>query len=1171
MKRIFFIEILLCLYLLLTAQTAWDGTISEVTPTGNTYYINNAQQLAWVAQQSQTNNFNGYVVRLTNDIDLGWKEVPSKHWTPIGTADLPFQGEFDGQNHIIRNLYIMGSFSSAGLFAAIGNEAVVHNVGLSQGLINTDGTNDVGSFVGINAGNLHHCFSMVQIIAHNGNRIGCLTGTNKGTIEYCYNTGIITDANSYIGGLVGSNMAGAVVRECYNTGYTKGSNNAGALFGINQEGTTLENVYFDQQMTRMHATGLGETDPTVRNTDHAITTTPEFILRYKEKAEWDVSLNTYYPQLACFAGSDASIISTYGILLNSSDLPIERADGVGAPANGNKIRKEFLLCKVEGTDVTWESENESVIQFDNYYFKGLVFRPCALQEVMLRITTGNDTKTIYTVVKNYDSFDAGILAGNYIACWNEAVKLTSATENPTKEASGGKDDEQTAPTDYQYLLHMYEVTYDEDGNEIRTLLQNLHLTYREYHAFYLPTDTKGHYVFTQEVHDSQCHTEFAETEGELHLHVMEEFDPGKLCSNTDTIYGVPCDTTVLSCKDASGGGGEFEYMWNMTQLRVNYITGEVDTIKKNDRVYQGYTAVTTASCPVHITEAGEYIYQRHVKEATCKQQFSPSDFLHRIVVFENIQPGSIAPDNQNLCTPQVSDTIHEILPAQGGNGRYIYRWLCNGIPIGNSDTTDLPLDEITLEAGNTYTFVRQVTDDTGLAEWQTSDGEVVLSIYESYNAGVIKQEELYLCMNTEETQTINLNISEQQAIEGEGEFEYCWLLTANDKVLDTLYINQNSLNRQLLLKDYPALQLPAIITIERLVRNSYCKSLWQHSAGKAIYYVGVHEYLTEIVSVCEMDMPYTGSYQFEDGTVKAYTLSRDTESIIMHDKTEWGCNKEVTLQCAVRKVPVVEVAEMAAVCQTDTVMYLQYTLKEGAPDHYLLTINEAATKAGFLSVDTMLPKGNVIPIEIPAIPLGNYNLYIQFYNATEGENHCIGHVIEVPFTIALDGYVHNKWSDVLFVDNSDKNCEPDCEDDITFNHYQWYKDGEPVEGANGQYYYEEGGLNGVYYAMLTATDGTTYRSCDYEMRPGTNLQNIPPNNTDNLLIYPVPATAGMPIQIHLPQRGSLTIYSIDGQTLQQFSSDNTICQLPAPLTAGIYLVTYTNATGNRIVRKLIVE
>ena len=88
----------------------WDGTVSKDAPLQNGlgyYQINNARELAWISKQVNS-GYNNIKIRLMEDIYLN--DVDNNQykneWTPIGSDELQFEGEFDGNNHIIYGLYI---------------------------------------------------------------------------------------------------------------------------------------------------------------------------------------------------------------------------------------------------------------------------------------------------------------------------------------------------------------------------------------------------------------------------------------------------------------------------------------------------------------------------------------------------------------------------------------------------------------------------------------------------------------------------------------------------------------------------------------------------------------------------------------------------------------------------------------------------------------------------------------------------------------------------------------------------------------------------------------------------------------------------------------------------------------------------------------------------------
>lgn len=1159
--------LLLCISALLHAQEPWDGTTSEPTLTGTIYSVGTAQELAWISKQSLTDDFEGYTIVLTADIDLGGAQDPKQSWPPIGNSAHPFKGEFDGDNHVIRNVYISGLLSSAGLFAETGEAANIHNLAIAQGQIFTNGVNDVGCFVGIHRGTIDHCFNMAQILADNGNRIGGLVGKNYGTIRYSYNTGLITKANTQVGGLVGYNTVNAVLEWCYNTGHCTGAGTIGALIGENEAPANLiTNVYFDQQVTRTDA--LGHSVTALDNATFAVVKTMEMKEKFEEETtEWVCPENNAYPLLKCFENVTAAKLSTYGIRLDADNMPMERAEAVGTPKEGNKPRETFGLDH-EGSG-EWTSANDDVIHIKNSS-TAETKRPCGNQEVLLTITWGNDIKQIYTYVRGYDTFDPGEVSGKKEACWNEAdVKFSSL--NNGKKPSGGKDDKQEDPTDYKYMVIRYTVTYEENGDTTRTLLDTIFVGgEKDYNSLILNTSETGEYAFKRYVHDYQCTPTWTESPGWAYLKVLNKFEAGSLYDKIDTIYGLPKDTVVLSEVDATGGGGEFTYGWSMNQTIVNYVTGETRQGTKQTTLFdENGDPIVTSTCPVHFTEPGEYVYERKVKEESCQNQYLPSTTPHTFVVFDSLRAGTIMHIEEKLCTPEVKDTVLEVAPATGGNGRYSYRWLCNGEVIPNSDTVAFNLGNVTLTDGQTYVFRRQVKDDTGLMDWTTSEDSVHFTIYAAYKAGSVRHVEDHQCYTHGGDLSLRLQANQKDAPQGDGDFIYCWLLfRGGEKTpFDTIRQDVASLDATVQLSSLAGLRLPGSLVVRRAVKNILCPTAWQVSSDSAVWHVGYEEVTNATVTPCAAELPYRDTYHFQDGRTQNYTLP-DSASITFDDRTPDGCPLTHTITCYAFKRPEVEVQPVVSVCQTDTALLLNYTILEGLPNAYDVTFSAEAEAAGFVSrKGQTLPDGNEIYVPMPThAALGKYSFSVVFYTASSsGTAGCIGEPQTLSFSLDLDGFVHRKWNDVVFVDNSDKNCEPNCDEDLTFIAYQWYKDGEPIPGATEQSYYEEGGLNGYYSVVMMASDSTIYRSCEYEMRP-TALEDV----EAPVRLYPVPVSSGASVQVEADEEGEIKMYNLQGICCSTFTLRSGRQAITAPSTPGIYLLRFVSTHKQIFTCKLIV-
>lgn len=196
-------------------ESKWDGIkTEEIVPKGKTYVIENADQLAWIAQQTdEGKNFLGCTFKLIADIDLD-----GRPWIPIGSNENPFYGSFDGQGHTIRNLSTnkkLPSDNGFGLFGSIrarasGKDIYIRNLTIEN--VQMDYGNDQGALAGV---------------------INCGLSVNL-TIENCHVSGSIRGGT--LGGLAGVIYCGAsgselVVRNCTSQAKIVTSGDGGGIVG----------------------------------------------------------------------------------------------------------------------------------------------------------------------------------------------------------------------------------------------------------------------------------------------------------------------------------------------------------------------------------------------------------------------------------------------------------------------------------------------------------------------------------------------------------------------------------------------------------------------------------------------------------------------------------------------------------------------------------------------------------------------------------------------------------------------------------------------------------------------------------------------------------------------------------------------------------------------------
>ncbi len=214
------------------------GSGTDIDP----YRIYTTNDLKKLADLVNDGLGHGAYYRLEADIDLsmyGKDYDGGKGWMPIGIADIPFEGIFDGNNKKITGLYINREQDNIGLFGYI-DQGTVKNVVLVEG--NVTGKNNVGGVAGrISdpfAGMLENCINTGSVSG--SENVGGVAGNVSGisTIENWINTGNISGREN-VGGVVGYTEL-ATIKALNNSGRISGNNHVGGIVGYSKNGSGVE-------------------------------------------------------------------------------------------------------------------------------------------------------------------------------------------------------------------------------------------------------------------------------------------------------------------------------------------------------------------------------------------------------------------------------------------------------------------------------------------------------------------------------------------------------------------------------------------------------------------------------------------------------------------------------------------------------------------------------------------------------------------------------------------------------------------------------------------------------------------------------------------------------------------------------------------------------------------
>mgnify|MGYP002543204586 CR=1 FL=1 len=226
----------------MTEKTVWEGgsDITEPASVDGIYQISSGSELAWLAQQVNSDKNSDCSAVLTKDIDLG-----NESWTPVGKSNYyAFKGTFDGQGHSVNNISINNSSSDQGLFGYI-NGAIIKNLTVKGSITGGNNTGGItGTFAG--AATIENCENYATVNGANnvGGIAGNISTTTAKTINQCANFGKIS-GNNNVGGIVGYVYYKCLVSNSYNRGSVNASvSKAGGLVGyMKDSGAVLINCY----------------------------------------------------------------------------------------------------------------------------------------------------------------------------------------------------------------------------------------------------------------------------------------------------------------------------------------------------------------------------------------------------------------------------------------------------------------------------------------------------------------------------------------------------------------------------------------------------------------------------------------------------------------------------------------------------------------------------------------------------------------------------------------------------------------------------------------------------------------------------------------------------------------------------------------------------------------
>lgn len=170
--------------------------VNELTMQGigtelNPYIITNREEL-----KLMNYHLRGWF-KIANDIDL-----QNTEWKPIGTKDIAFRGNLDGQDHTISNFTITSEEDCVGFFATTKSVKISN---LKMDNFTVTGRDYTGGLIGKSEGSkayLYNCH-LTKATINGHSYVGGIAGSYVGTMRKCTFSGTVNASGDYCGGAAG--------------------------------------------------------------------------------------------------------------------------------------------------------------------------------------------------------------------------------------------------------------------------------------------------------------------------------------------------------------------------------------------------------------------------------------------------------------------------------------------------------------------------------------------------------------------------------------------------------------------------------------------------------------------------------------------------------------------------------------------------------------------------------------------------------------------------------------------------------------------------------------------------------------------------------------------------------------------------------------------------------
>ena len=258
--------------------------------------------------------------------------------------------------------------------------------------------------------------------------------------------------------------------------------------------------------------------------------------------------------------------------------------------------------------------------------------------------------------------------------------------------------------------------------------------------------------------------------------------------------------------------------------------------------------------------------------------------------------------------------------------------------------------------------------------------------------------------------------------------------------------------------------------------------------------------------------------------------------------------------------------ELAPYCADDGSLAINYLLQHGDFDSLRISFPEVAHRQNVR--DTTIYHNPYAPIQeqegqivIPYTPLiipDNYPVTVEFFQHPSCGNIIRNFNWDVRYSSSI---LQQMWSDAIFIRNAENNGG------YTFSEYQWYKDGQPIQGATKPYLYEELDVQAEYCVLLTRiSDNVRQFTCAIVPIQYTGVDDV----VIDIANLPTLFHIGQSININLLADARISIYTMSGSLCSIIDGVQGVNTVSVPQISGCYILHIAFDNISTVTKTIIV-